>query len=362
MDPKIGGLLLWVANTLGPVLNAEWNQHKKREVYLHRHPAFFGRVEDVIEDCCGTCPKPVTPEEIEVAKKEAEIYISGKVKLLIDDPGRQQIGSFNPLTADDWTDMAYVGNTARLCQSIVDSDVDEVLAWLSQPGADVNRRDYTGRTPLHLAVVSSTPDVVKCLIDHGARLTARLADGKTALHLAAERGIPEMIKLLMEKSIENEEAEEEKQDAKRQALRESQEEKKPAKAASGSEESEESESEEDEDEDMDMLEDAASDDDGAHSFATGSFVKVKSDAEVDRIKQLEENNNDEPDFYKIDVLAWDSPCSPLHLAIASGHEEVVKTLCDVSHTRFPYILSLSFSLFLSFFFVSFPVCIKYPLK
>jgi hypothetical protein len=57
------------------LLNAEWNQSKEREVYLHRHPAFFGRVKDVIEDCCGSCPKPVTPEEIEVSEKEAEIYI-----------------------------------------------------------------------------------------------------------------------------------------------------------------------------------------------------------------------------------------------------------------------------------------------
>ena len=71
------------------MLNAEWNQAKERDVYLHRHPAFFGRVQDVIEDCCGACPQPVTPEEIEVAEKEAQIYISGKVSFLIDNPGRQ---------------------------------------------------------------------------------------------------------------------------------------------------------------------------------------------------------------------------------------------------------------------------------
>lgn len=78
--------------TCTAVLNAEWNQNKDRAVYLHRHPAFFGRVEDVIEDCCGQCPEPVTDEEKEIAKNEAEIYISAKVAFLIDDPGRQQIG------------------------------------------------------------------------------------------------------------------------------------------------------------------------------------------------------------------------------------------------------------------------------
>lgn len=309
------------------LLNAEWNQPSEREVYLHRHPAFFGRVEDVIEDCCGSCPTAITTEEIEIAEKEAQIYISGKVAFMIDDPGRQQIGSFNPLTESDWTDMAYVGNTARLCQSIVDGDVDDVLNWLSQEEADPNKRDYTGRSPLHLAVMTSTPEVVKCLIDHGARLTARLADGKTALHLAAARGNVEMIKLLMEKSIENEEAEDEKQDRRRKAARaaktdESAEQKKEAL------ESDESEAEESEEESDGELIEATTDGDAA-SMTTGSFVKVK-DGEGTTEDLVLEESEDDPDYYQIDVLAWDVPCSPLHLAIAEGHEEAVKLLCDVS--------------------------------
>lgn len=76
------------------LLNAEWNQPKERTVYLHRHPAFFGRVEDVIGDCCGTCPRPTTQEEIEIAEKESEIYASGNVSFRIDDPGRQ-VSLFN---------------------------------------------------------------------------------------------------------------------------------------------------------------------------------------------------------------------------------------------------------------------------
>ncbi|KAK5990707.1 hypothetical protein PT974_08976 [Cladobotryum mycophilum] len=309
------------------LLNAEWNQSKEREVYLHRHPAFFGRVEDVIEDCCGYCPKAVTPEEIEVAEKEAENYISGKVLFLTDDPGRQQIGSFNPVSEKDWTDMAYVGNTARLCQSIVSRDIDDVLNWLSQEGADPNQRDYTGRTPLHLAVMTSSPDIVRSLVDHGSRITARLADGRTALHLAASRGDKEMIKILMEKSIENEAAEEERQTKRRQAAKagkaeDKDNEGKPVKAN-------------DDDSDVDMddaeggsdfseVEDTEADD---HSIATGSFVKVKKLEEEIADLALEESEDD-PDYYQIDVLAWDIPCSPLHLAISEGHEEAVKLLCD----------------------------------
>ncbi|KAM0330029.1 hypothetical protein ACHAQA_004199 [Verticillium albo-atrum] len=306
------------------LLNAEWNQHKDRQVYLHRHPAFFGRVQDVIEDCCGSCPKAVTPEEIEVAEKEGEIYISGPVTFLIDDPGRQQIGSFNPLTQDDWTDMAYVGNTARLCQSIVDGNVDEVLDWLSQEGADPNQRDYTGRAPLHLAVVSSTPDVARALVDHGARLTARLADGNTALHLAAERGNVEMVRILMDRSITNEAEEEEKQDLRRKARQEASSGKtsEPSKEAE-----EETDSEEDTDSDGELIDGEGTEID-ARTMATGSFVDVqKADKEKTEDADLDESK-DEPDFYKSDVLAWDIPCSPLHLAISQGHEEVVTTLCN----------------------------------
>lgn len=308
------------------LLNAEWNQSKDRKVYLHRHPAFFGRVEDVIEDCCGSCPVAKTPEEIEVAEKEAEIYISGKISFLIDDPGRQQIGSFNPLTEQDWTDMAYVGNTARLCQSIVDGDVDDIKNWLSQEEADPNKRDYTGRTPLHLAVMSSTVEVVKCLIDNGARLTARLADGKTALHLAAARGNAEMVKVLMEKSISNEEEETEKQDRKRRGDKVASQQAKVDTSKPGAEtealENEDSENTED-DTDGELVE--ATETDGV-SVVTGSFVKVKDESKDE--ETILEESDDEPDYYQIDVLAWDVPCSPLHLAISEGHEHIVELLCD----------------------------------
>ncbi|KAH8176109.1 ankyrin repeats (3 copies) domain-containing protein [Sarocladium implicatum] len=297
------------------LLNAEWNQPDDRTVYLHRHPAFFGRVEDVVEDCCGSCPIPHTEEEKEVAEKEAEIYISGKVRFMIDDPGRQQIGSFNPLTEQDWTDMAYVGNTARLCQSIVDGDVGDVVDWLSQEDADPNKRDYTGRAPIHLAAMTSTPEVVKALIDRGARITARIADGRTALHIAAARGDTAIIKLLMDKSMENEEAEEEKQAAKRKAAK---------STVSGAKQSGS-----DGDSDAELIDDDETETD-ARSMATGSFVKItKEDGDDPMSDELAlEEADEEPDFYNVDVLAWDVPCSPLHLAIANGHEDAVKALCD----------------------------------
>ncbi|KAK1754894.1 Ankycorbin [Echria macrotheca] len=301
------------------LLNAEWNQPDDREVYLHRHPAFFGRVEDVVNDCCGYCPVPKTDEEKEVAERESKIYVSGKISFIRDDPGRQQIGSFNPLTEDDWTEMAYVGNTAQLCQAIVDGDAEHVEDWLAQEGANPDTRDFTGRTPLHLAVMSSTPQIVKLLVDAGARLVARLADGRTALHLAAARGHVEMVKILMDKSIANEAEFEDKKDQRRKAKRsESQ--------LSEAEEQNKAE-EDDEDSDVEMVDDGESDIE-VRSMATGSFVEVKDKKEKGSNEDPALDDEDEPNFFDVNVVAWDTPSSALHLAIIGGHEEVVKLLCQ----------------------------------
>jgi hypothetical protein len=249
------------------LLNAEWNKPEDRKVHLHRHPCFFGTAEEILQDCCGYCPVPKSDEEIEVAEEESKVYISGPLKFIMDDPGRQEIGSFNPITDDEWTTMAYVGNTARLCQAIVDGDLEHVEDWCSQEGVDVNRRDYTGRTPLHLAVMTSTPQIVQCLIDYGARLIARLVDGRTALHLAAARGSKEMVKALMDRSLANEEEEEDKVEARRAARNHAKQAKTDAKA---DDEGSDAESE---------ASDLTLESEESDSMTMGSFVKVDKEKE-----------------------------------------------------------------------------------
>jgi ankyrin repeat protein len=290
------------------LLNAEWNVPKDRTVHLHRHPAFFGRAEDVFSDCCGCCPEPTTIEEEEVAVTENKIYVSGKISFLKDDPGRQMIGSFHPLTDNDWTKMAYVGNTARLCQSIVEGDVEYVRTWLEQPGNDPNTRDYTGRTPLHLAVMSSTPEIVEVLIDHGARLVARLVDGRTALHLAAIRGNVEMVAALLRKSAVNEEEQQKKLDLKRAAR---------AKQLTHK----------DDDSDVDQLDDFDGDERSIIDATTeGSMIDIKSLNINADDKAPDGDDENDPDVYDVNVLAWDTAISPLHLAIINGHLDLVQVL------------------------------------
>jgi len=304
------------------LLNAEWNKPKDRETELHRHPAFFGSIDDVIHDCCGFCPRPKTDVDLAALEEEGKFYISGDITFLKDDPGRQAIGSFNPITNEDWTEMAYIGNTTRLCQAIVDHDFDAVQDWFSSlEETDVNRRDHAGRTPLQLAAMCSTPEIVHVLIEHGARLVSRLYNGMTALHLAAYRGEVQIVKAILDKSLANEEEESRKEDARKVARRtaagivtEQDHEGGPIleNATRSTDDSAESE-----DDDWD--------DDDSGSVTEGSFIKVREKSEAS--DPLTEDK-DEPDVFNVDVLAWDNPLSPLHLAIIAGHIDIIELLID----------------------------------
>ena len=64
-----------------------------------------------------------------------------------------------------------------------------------------------------------------------------------------------------------------------------------------------------------------SDDESSDEMTEGSFVKLS-----DQNALAEGDNKDEPDFFDVDVLAWDSPLSPLHLAIIAGRIAVVELL------------------------------------
>ncbi|KAJ5894821.1 hypothetical protein N7495_006512 [Penicillium taxi] len=291
------------------LLNAQWNKPKNRGVYLHRHPAFFGDAEYIFHDCCGFCPKPVTEEETKVLEEESKIYVSGEISFIQNDPGRQEIGSFNPINDTDWIEMAYISDTERLCHAIVLNDMKGVKACLEADGGDPNRRDITGRTPLHLACISSTPGIVQSLVNSGARLISRLFDGRTALHLAAARGDIEIIRILLEKSSENEEAQktEPKKPEDHELL---------ATNSDGDKEDEDKDNEEDEEsenEDSEEDEESENEDDD-------SYIKVE------RIDDATEENLLEPDIYDINATTWDNHVSPLHLAILHGHTDVVKEL------------------------------------
>lgn len=138
---------------------------------------------------------------------ESKIFVSGRIKFIKDDPGRQAIGSFHPLTVDDRAVEAYIQEPQEhLCEAVICDDLRRIYQLLSLPGADINQRDYFGRTPLHVAVLNGNLLVVRILLDNGASCTARMNDGKIVTHVAATFGFDEILKLLLEKSEANERA------------------------------------------------------------------------------------------------------------------------------------------------------------
>uniref|UniRef100_A0A8H7XIV8 Ankyrin repeat protein n=1 Tax=Psilocybe cubensis TaxID=181762 RepID=A0A8H7XIV8_PSICU len=189
-------------------MNSSFNPKNKGR-RLHRHPAFFGTVEECIEDCCGHCPKAIDDDEKKLQAEEDEIYIRGRIQFIQEDPGRQSMtGSFKPIDVGEWSDQVYIKPSQELFTAISAHDRVTVQRLLAGGEIDVNQRDHVGRTTLHVAIFSKVTDIALDLIEAGARITARLADGRAPLHLAAQFDQIEVIHKLFEKSAKNaEEAE-----------------------------------------------------------------------------------------------------------------------------------------------------------
>jgi ankyrin repeat protein len=71
--------------------------------------------------------------------------------------------------------------------------------------------------------------------------------------------------------------------------------------------------------------DGQTDDVGAET-TENSIVRIDRKQAPEHENLPEDDNDDEPDIYDINILAWDVPVSALHLAIANGHREVVQLL------------------------------------
>ena len=146
---------------------------------------------------CGQCPPLPADYDYNLP------YVFGPLKFIVDDPGRQSIGSFHPITDGEWTEGTYI-STAReqLCLAVVKNDVNQVKEMLKNK-ADPSGKDGLGRTPLHLGCMSGSVEASLLLIEAGAKLTFRMADGRTPLHTACEYGHPAIVKAILKRTAEN---------------------------------------------------------------------------------------------------------------------------------------------------------------
>ncbi|KAI1370866.1 hypothetical protein F4677DRAFT_450940 [Hypoxylon crocopeplum] len=69
-----------------------------------KEPYMFGTIEEVTGQSAGSSRKG----KWKLARR-GKGELTEKITFIKDNPGRQMIGSFYPLTADDWTEMAYEG-------------------------------------------------------------------------------------------------------------------------------------------------------------------------------------------------------------------------------------------------------------
>ena len=147
-----------------------------------------------------------------------------------------------------------------------------------------------------------------CLVGSGARTTARLPDRTTPLHIAVTRGDLSIVGLLLDKSRANEQQKNNpipRYNGRKDSFNEI-----IAVGSNGELPRYEKEDLVDVEADSDSI------------TTEGSFVKVPSQApSITRNEAMKD-----PDVYDGKILAWDSPVSPLHLAILYGHIDVIKML------------------------------------
>ena len=89
-------------------------------------------------------------------------------------------------------------STSLIC-AVHHGDEDESLVrCLIDNGANINKTDVYGRTPLMMAAEYGHLDVVKLLIDNGANINKTDVRGRTPLMMAASYGHLDVVKLLLD--------------------------------------------------------------------------------------------------------------------------------------------------------------------
>ncbi|KAJ3167489.1 hypothetical protein HK101_011768 [Irineochytrium annulatum] len=282
-----------------------------RSTRHHQHPVFYGSMSDVLQDCCGTCA-PIPPEDL--SPDEHTSFVSGPLKFIVDDPGRQEIGSFNPINDTDWSKGAYVAEAMHpLLTRIVNDDAEGVLEILLNPSnsIDVDDRDWVGRTPLLLACFCNSVRVAEALLNAGAKISLTLPDGRNAMHLCAEYNYVTLLKLLIRVNMEKR-----KQAEAAEKRAQEEEAAKKAKAAMAKEDGDaEERGDRDDEEEYDFV------DDEPGAAKKPKRAKSKKAVEVEEEEQ-------EKDFIDFEFADWDMKMTPLHYACFHGNIAALKVLLE----------------------------------
>jgi uncharacterized protein len=94
--------------------------------------------------------------------------------------------------------LLYACGGPSLDRAVTAGDTRRVLQAI-EAGADIQKPNAHGLTPLMAAVRASRAEVAELLIDRGARVRAVDKRGFTALHYAAQNGMTKTVGLLLDR-------------------------------------------------------------------------------------------------------------------------------------------------------------------
>ncbi|MCP5050538.1 MAG: hypothetical protein GY940_25460 [bacterium] len=134
---------------------------------------------------CFTLSLPLSAAAIHKAAKDGDLDTIKK--LLSRDP--KLLNSGNQLNQTPLLISSFMGNM-------------EVVKFLLGKGADVNKQDSFGGSPLHMAVLGNQKAAVELLLAKGANVNAASRNGKIPLQMAFEREYTDIIELFLKRGLE----------------------------------------------------------------------------------------------------------------------------------------------------------------
>lgn len=168
------------------------------------HVCAIGTMEEIINDPFPDDP----PLPDKISEEDLQSMVVGRLTWLVDNPGRQQIGSFHPITDEDWTEGTYFSHAAEELMLLTAANNGEAISTMLEGCESTERimaliasKDYHGRSTLHVAALAQSTNALRTLLQYADSelLRARLPDGRTVLHLAAIQGNDEITKLILER-------------------------------------------------------------------------------------------------------------------------------------------------------------------
>ncbi|KAJ8680152.1 hypothetical protein QAD02_015939 [Eretmocerus hayati] len=129
------------------------------------------------------------PSSCEGFNRLTKAYCSGNVELLNLFLWRDDLNK-NKGTA--------IKGLSKLHFSCIHYGIGVISEALLQVPSELNKPNWQGSTPLHLAIECRSEAIIEFLLIKGADCNIKNADGKTSLHLAFERKMNKVVRLILE--------------------------------------------------------------------------------------------------------------------------------------------------------------------